>query len=201
MVVVSAAAGLVDARARLAQPLRARRGRRPPLAVAAIVAGWALAQAPNFLPGLTISEAAAGRSTLIAVVVAVALGALVLVPSLILLFTLFLRGHLDEAGPRDLPEHAPRPGGEGLRHLRAAVVLALLLAGVSLMVLGGFRLDARRRDRLPLRVRGTRLRCRRRSARSPSLTDGDLGRRTDDPKVVPSLLLAPDVAPSWLGLR
>jgi cytochrome bd ubiquinol oxidase subunit II len=65
------------------------------LAVAAIVFGWALAQRPQFLPGLTIEEAAASRTALIAVIVAVAIGAVVLVPSLVLLFSLFLRGRFD----------------------------------------------------------------------------------------------------------
>jgi cytochrome d ubiquinol oxidase subunit II len=65
------------------------------LAVAAIMAGWALAQRPRLLPGLTVAEAAAGRSTLIALVVALAVGAIVLIPSLLLLFGLFLRGRLD----------------------------------------------------------------------------------------------------------
>ncbi|HMJ03500.1 MAG TPA: cytochrome d ubiquinol oxidase subunit II [Conexibacter sp.] len=64
------------------------------LAVAAIVAGWALAQQPELLPGLTVSEAAAGDDTMIAVIVSVAAGALVLGPSLALLFTLTLRGRL-----------------------------------------------------------------------------------------------------------
>lgn len=70
------------------------------VAVAAIVAGWALAQQPELLPGLTVSEAAAGHDVLVAVLVSVAAGALVLVPSLALLFTLTLRGSLgyeDEA--------------------------------------------------------------------------------------------------------
>ena len=49
------------------------------VAVTAIIAGWALAQRPQFLPGLTIEEAAAGRSSLIAVIVPVAIGAVVLV--------------------------------------------------------------------------------------------------------------------------
>ena len=72
------------------------------LAVAAVVVGWAAAQAPRFLPGMTVTQAAAGRSTLVALVIAVACGAVVLVPSLALLYTLFLRGHLDT------PEsHAP----------------------------------------------------------------------------------------------
>jgi cytochrome bd ubiquinol oxidase subunit II len=56
------------------------------LAVAAIIAGWALAQSPVFLEGLTVREAAAGRETLVAVVVAVVAGAVILFPSLALLF-------------------------------------------------------------------------------------------------------------------
>lgn len=65
------------------------------LAVAAIIAGWGFAQSPTFLPGLTFEEAAAGRSTLVALVVSVALGAVVLVPSLALLFGLKLHGRFD----------------------------------------------------------------------------------------------------------
>jgi cytochrome bd ubiquinol oxidase subunit II len=56
------------------------------LAVAAIIVGWALAQSPVFLEGLTVREAAAGRETLVAVVVAVLAGAVILFPSLALLF-------------------------------------------------------------------------------------------------------------------
>ena len=65
------------------------------LAVAAVVVGWAAGQAPRLLPGLTVVQAAAGRSTLVALIVAVVCGAVVLVPSLGLLFTLYLRGRLD----------------------------------------------------------------------------------------------------------
>ena len=65
------------------------------LAVAAVIAGWAAAQEPRLLPGLTVGQAAAGRSTLIATIVGVAVGAVVLVPSLIVLYTLVLRGRLD----------------------------------------------------------------------------------------------------------
>jgi cytochrome d ubiquinol oxidase subunit II len=80
------------------------------LAVAAVVGGWAAAQAPRLLPGLTVPQAAAGRSTLVALTIGVCCGAVVLAPSLALLFTLFLRGWLDT------PEHhAPGavafPGG------------------------------------------------------------------------------------------
>ncbi|MGH3283448.1 MAG: cytochrome d ubiquinol oxidase subunit II, partial [Streptosporangiaceae bacterium] len=65
------------------------------LAVAAVIAGWAAAQEPRFLPGLTVREAAAGRATLVATIIGVAVGAVVLVPSLALLYTLVLRGRLD----------------------------------------------------------------------------------------------------------
>ena len=65
------------------------------LAVAAVVVGWAAAQAPRFLPGMTVTQAAAGDTTLVALVIAVACGCIVLLPSLALLFTLFLRGRLD----------------------------------------------------------------------------------------------------------
>src|SRR4029077_16857937 len=61
-------------------------------AVAAVIAGWGLAQRPQFLPGLTIQQAAAGRSVLIATIVALGLGALILLPSLGLLYSLLLRG-------------------------------------------------------------------------------------------------------------
>ena len=74
------------------------------LAVAAVVVGWAAGQAPRFLPGLTVVQAAASRSTLVALIIAVACGAVVLVPSLALLFTLYLRGRLDT------PEQVAAPG-------------------------------------------------------------------------------------------
>jgi cytochrome d ubiquinol oxidase subunit II len=66
-------------------------------AVAAIIAGWALAQRPTFLPGLTIQEAAAPDDTLIAIVVAIVVGGAILFPSLGLLFKLVLGGRLDYA--------------------------------------------------------------------------------------------------------
>jgi len=66
-------------------------------AVAAIIAGWALAQKPIFLPGLTIEQAAAPDDTLITIVIAVICGAAILFPSLALLFRLVLGGRLDYA--------------------------------------------------------------------------------------------------------
>jgi cytochrome d ubiquinol oxidase subunit II len=106
------------------------------LAVAAIVAGWAVAQEPRFLPGLTITQAAAGRSTLWAVVIAGAAGAIVLVPSLSLLFGLFLRGFLSPAA--EPAQAATRsPFVPGLRPARALAPLAgaSLVVGAVLMVL------------------------------------------------------------------
>jgi len=61
------------------------------------VLGWALAQSPDLLPGqLTLDEAAAGDATLAAILIAIGIGALVLVPSLVLLYRLVLRGTLDQ---------------------------------------------------------------------------------------------------------
>jgi cytochrome d ubiquinol oxidase subunit II len=82
------------------------------VAVAAIIAGWGLAQRPQFLPGLSIEQAAAGRSVIIATLIALALGAVLLVPSLALLYSLVLRGRFDEAvddAPPPVAPVAPRP--------------------------------------------------------------------------------------------
>jgi cytochrome d ubiquinol oxidase subunit II len=68
-------------------------------AVAAIVAGWGLAQRPDILPGLTIDEAAASDATIGAVLIGFAVGALVLVPALFYLFRLVLTGRFDPAVP------------------------------------------------------------------------------------------------------
>jgi cytochrome d ubiquinol oxidase subunit II len=71
-------------------------------AVGAVVIGWGVAQRPDILPGaLTIDRAAASRPTLVAVLVGVGIGALVLVPSLVWLFRLFLRGELSHEGEGD----------------------------------------------------------------------------------------------------
>ena len=84
------------------------------VAVAAIVAGWGVAQRPDVLPGeLTLQAAAASEATLVAVVVSVGIGLLVLVPSLWWLYRLFLRGDLDTPfeplAVDDEPAAGPRP--------------------------------------------------------------------------------------------
>src|SRR5262249_52415961 len=99
-------------------------------AVAAIIAGWGLAQRPQLLPGLTIDQAAASRSTLISLLVALAIGAGVLVPSLVLLYSLVLRGRFDT---ERAVEAAPRtPSGRTLPLVPAA--LACLGLGTILAV-------------------------------------------------------------------
>jgi cytochrome bd ubiquinol oxidase subunit II len=107
------------------------------VAVAAIVAGWGIAQSPDILPGLTIEDAAAGHDTLVSLLVGIAVGTLILVPSLTLLFGLTLRGRFDpvpatavvpavSAAEAARPAPAPSAPRTGL----AAAVLAA--AGVPL---------------------------------------------------------------------
>ena len=111
-------------------------------AVAAIVVGWALAQRPELLPGLMVEQAAAERSTLIATIVGVAVGAVVLVPSLTLLFGLVLRGRFDRRAARaDLETRgvtlAPRP-----RPIATLAILALAVGLPSTLVADGGPLQA-----------------------------------------------------------
>jgi cytochrome d ubiquinol oxidase subunit II len=103
------------------------------LAVAAIVAGWALAQNPTVLPGLTLSQAAAPRDTLVAVLVAVIAGGAILFPSLALLFRLVLGGRLGEGAEQ--PE-APA----GARGVLAASGAGLLARGAIACAVAGLGL-------------------------------------------------------------
>jgi cytochrome bd ubiquinol oxidase subunit II len=104
------------------------------VAVAATIAGWALAQNPVFLQGLTIHEAAAGHDTLVAVVVAILVGGLLLFPSLALLFRLTLGGELRESGPSSVEA----PVGSRRRvlvnvRLDARLSVAFLVAGIGFL--------------------------------------------------------------------
>ena len=66
-------------------------------AVVAAVAGLGRRAEPDLLPGeLTLEQAAAGDATLFAFLASLGLGALVLVPSLVYLYRLVLRGTLDQ---------------------------------------------------------------------------------------------------------
>ena len=101
------------------------------LAVAAIIAGWALSRWPTILPHLTVHQAAADHDTLICVVVAVLGGAVLLFPSLALLFGLTLVGRFrgGEHGAREQP-----PGG------RAHLKVPLLARGAGACLIAGFGL-------------------------------------------------------------
>jgi cytochrome d ubiquinol oxidase subunit II len=117
-------------------------------AVASVVAGWALAQRPELLPGLTVEEAAAGRPTLVATVVGVAVGALIVVPSLALLFRLVLRGRFDTeaaVGERLAPLRRPGRGSASLARLAAGaaavgIPLTLIFDGGPFLAIGIFAL-------------------------------------------------------------
>jgi cytochrome bd ubiquinol oxidase subunit II len=104
------------------------------LAVAAIIAGWGLAQSPDLLPGLTVTEGAAADSTLEALLISIAAGLVILVPSLMLLYGLLLRGRFDPGAAAVEEHHEPVP----LREARPLVLAAaaLLVAGVPLTFLG-----------------------------------------------------------------
>jgi cytochrome d ubiquinol oxidase subunit II len=105
------------------------------LAVAAVIAGWAAAQQPFILPGLTLHAAAADRAVLIAVLVSAGAGALVLVPSLVLLFGLKLGGRFERVVLRETAV-APRES-RPLQRAPGAVLLVVLLAGAALTVFAG----------------------------------------------------------------
>jgi cytochrome d ubiquinol oxidase subunit II len=103
------------------------------VAVAAIIAGWALAQSPLFLPGLTIEAAAAPRTTLIALTVAVLGGAVILFPSLALLFRLFLGGRLAEGGEGVDLRPSPRMVQVSRQGFLGRTALACLIGGIGLL--------------------------------------------------------------------
>jgi cytochrome d ubiquinol oxidase subunit II len=98
------------------------------LAVAGLIAGWALAQQPDLLKGLSIQQAAAPHETLILVIVAIAMGAAILFPSLGLLFRLVLGGQLDRP-PTAADDVSPGPL-QMLSTSRQGLYARLALAGL-----------------------------------------------------------------------
>ncbi|HEU0087730.1 MAG TPA: cytochrome d ubiquinol oxidase subunit II [Pseudonocardiaceae bacterium] len=103
LVLVSAAAGISSivllARRRLGLARVAAA-----LAVTAVLWGWAVAQYPYLLhPGLTVQAAAAPEATLRAMLISLVVGAALLVPSLVFLFTLFQREHDTATHPAQEP--------------------------------------------------------------------------------------------------
>jgi cytochrome d ubiquinol oxidase subunit II len=102
------------------------------LAVAAMVAGWALGQWPTILPGLSVQQAAASHDTLVAIVVAILGGGAIVFPSLALLFRLALMGRFDQAeAEADAFPVGRRPTAGPGRAGRVAV--ACLIAGFGFL--------------------------------------------------------------------
>jgi cytochrome d ubiquinol oxidase subunit II len=105
-------------------------------AVAAMIAGWAIAQNPTLLPGLTIRAAAAPHETLVCLLLAILAGGVILFPSLGLLFRLVLGGRLDHARPREPPVYARRALVSASRAgLLERLAAASLLIGFALLTL------------------------------------------------------------------
>jgi cytochrome bd ubiquinol oxidase subunit II len=101
-VIVSGLAGLVTLALEWRERFEAARYTAA-AAVAAIVAGWAVAQEPYLLPpDLTVRQAAAPDETLLALVIAAGAGLALLVPALAWLFRLAISGRLAY-------EEEPRP--------------------------------------------------------------------------------------------
>lgn len=105
------------------------------IAVATIIAGWGLAQNPTFLPGLTIEDAAASDETMVVLLVGLAVGALVLVPSLFLLFRLVLTGRFDPHARLDGPDPPMRAAAAEIRPKSLAPASASGAAGAALLLL------------------------------------------------------------------
>jgi cytochrome bd ubiquinol oxidase subunit II len=79
------------------------------IAVGSVLVAMALAIEPDFLPGeLSLDDAAAGDSTLIATLISVAVGLSLILPSLAYLFRLVLKGRLDQELKPIGAEEGPR---------------------------------------------------------------------------------------------
>jgi cytochrome bd ubiquinol oxidase subunit II len=135
-VIVSALAGLVTLALVLRSSFEAARYTAA-VAVAAVIAGWALAQRPLLLNGLTVQQAAAPHDTLVLVVVAVLAGATILFPSLALLFRLVLAGRLGH-GPAAVQRPltaAASVFGASRSGLLGRVAAACLLTGFGFLTI------------------------------------------------------------------
>jgi cytochrome d ubiquinol oxidase subunit II len=78
------------------------------LAVTAVLWGWAAAQYPYIQPTtVRIADAAASRTTLVTMLVSLLIGAVLLVPALVYLYTLFQRSHQRAPGGRHRSHRAP----------------------------------------------------------------------------------------------
>jgi cytochrome bd ubiquinol oxidase subunit II len=110
------------------------------IAVAGLIIGFALAQEPVFLPGLTIAQAAAPSQTIVPLLFAILAGIVILFPSLGFLFALQLGGHFDLA-EQDRPiggdpgASLARMLASSRRGLAARGAIAGLLAGLGFLTI------------------------------------------------------------------
>lgn len=107
-------------------------------AVVTVIVGWAIAQSPYILPpSLTVQDAAAADNVLIGLLVSIAIGSLILVPSLLLLYGLVLQGRFDEGGVGSVGTAGPAGGtnAEPFHPLgppkRRSVFTTMAVAGVG----------------------------------------------------------------------
>jgi cytochrome d ubiquinol oxidase subunit II len=97
------------------------------------VGGWALAQNPILLPGLTVREAAAPDSVQLLLVISILAGGLILFPSLGLLFRLVLRGSFSAEPDVERVVLPAAPAGA-----LAATLTATRLAGACFVIGAAF---------------------------------------------------------------
>jgi cytochrome bd ubiquinol oxidase subunit II len=103
------------------------------VAVAAIIAGWALARWPTILPGLTVDQAAASHDTLVSLVVAVLAGGVILFPALVYLFRLAISGRFRAAESEAMVEAAAQQVLITRTGLLARAAIACFIAGFGLL--------------------------------------------------------------------
>ncbi len=104
------------------------------VAVGGLIIGWALAQQPQLLPGLTLAQASASDATIVALIIAVAMGVVILFPSLGWLFSLFLRGGFDESPQLDgAGVGAGRSDARLAEGISARLALTSLVGGVAFL--------------------------------------------------------------------
>ena len=104
-------------------------------AVVAVIAGWGIAQSPDILPGLSIDSAAAADNVLIGLLVSIAVGLMILIPSLALLYGLVLGGRFDPGADRVDSGGAAAPSRGLLPPARRKVIPLLLVAGLGAAML------------------------------------------------------------------
>jgi len=110
------------------------------VAVAGLIIGFALAQNPIFLPGLTVARAAAPTDTIVPLLFAILAGIIILFPSLGFLFALHLGGRFDLAEEDRSAGRGAAPGvGDVLassrRGLAARTAVAGLLGGLGFLTI------------------------------------------------------------------